>query len=269
MIDLNNIEKYRENNRIEAKKATGGLPKSLWETYSSFANTLGGIILLGVEEYRDKSLHPVNLPDPDELIEEFWEIANDIQKVSTNILSYDDVYVQKIENKHIIVITVPKAKRFDRPVYLDGSIHNSYRRNGEGDYRCTPVQIKAMVRDSEIKTQDMNIIHSYRIKMSTVKPNNRLQNLSDKDFLQAIGAIGVGEDLLFHPTAAGLLMFGKSEFIKKEYPSYCLEYKETTQDDKHTIISSDLNSGCENLYDFFTKVFEKILPCRKLLQTAL
>ena len=79
MIDLNNIEKYRENNRIEAKKATGGLPKSLWETYSSFANTLGGIILLGVEEYRDKSLHPVNLPDPDELIEEFWEIANDIQ----------------------------------------------------------------------------------------------------------------------------------------------------------------------------------------------
>ena len=101
-------------------------------------------------------------------------------------------------------------------------------------------------------------LHSYRIKMSNVKPNNRLQNLSDKDFLQAIGAIGVGEDLLFHPTAAGLLMFGRSEFIKKEYPSYCLEYKETTQDDKHTIISSDLNSDCENLYDFFIKVFEKI-----------
>lgn len=118
VIDLNNIEKYRENNRIEAKKATGGLPKSLWETYSSFANTLGGIILLGVEEYRDKSLHPVNLPDPDELIEEFWEIANDIQKVSTNILSYDDVYVQKIEEKHIIVITVPKPKDLTVPCIL-------------------------------------------------------------------------------------------------------------------------------------------------------
>ena len=166
MIDLNNIEKLQRKQSNRGQKwQQADLPKSLWETYSSFANTLGGIILLGVEEYRDKSLHPVNLPDPDELIEEFWEIANDIQKVSTNILSYDDVYVQKIEEKHIIVITVPKAKRFDRPVYLDGSIHNSYRRNGEGDYRCTLDQINAMVRDSKIK----NTRYEYHRKYDCIR----------------------------------------------------------------------------------------------------
>ena len=81
MIDFQHLEKYRENNRIEAKKSLGGLPHSIWETYSAFGNTLGGVLLLGVVELPDKSLQTVNLPDPQTLIEEFWQIANDPEKI--------------------------------------------------------------------------------------------------------------------------------------------------------------------------------------------
>ena len=142
------LEEYREDNRIEAKQARGGLPKSLWETYSAFANTLGGVILLGVAEAQDKSLFAVPLPDPQALIDEFWQLINDPSVVSSNILQPEDVQILRCEGVDIVAIFVPRAQRKHRPVYIGQDPYTgTYYRRGEGDWHSPRHEVEAMLRD--------------------------------------------------------------------------------------------------------------------------
>ena len=146
MINFSHLERYREGNRLEAKLAVGGLPESLWETYSAFANTEGGVILLGVEELPDRSLRPARLPDPEKLIGEFWNMLNDKRIVSANILSHGDVCIKEAGKERIVVITVPRAEEGERPVYLGPDPYSgTYRRAGDGDYRCSKEEVEAML----------------------------------------------------------------------------------------------------------------------------
>ena len=77
---MNNIKEllnHGERITLECKAAEKGLPKSLWETYSAFANTYGGTILLGVEEHKEeidpqKRYTVTNISNPQKLITDFW-----------------------------------------------------------------------------------------------------------------------------------------------------------------------------------------------------
>ena len=148
---LSQLHKYQENNRIEAKKAVGGLPRSIWESYSAFANTGGGVILLGVaENKKDKRLYPVDLPDPQRLIAQFLELVDDPRVVNRNLLKSRDVAVEEVDGKEIVVIRVPRATRKQKPVYIGGNpMLGTYYRSGDGDFKCTPEQVEKMLKDAQ------------------------------------------------------------------------------------------------------------------------
>ncbi|MDX9916338.1 MAG: putative DNA binding domain-containing protein, partial [Sphaerochaeta sp.] len=60
---LTELGSLKENNRLAVKRARSGVPQTLWQTYSSFANTMGGTIILGVDEDAEGNLHVVGVPD--------------------------------------------------------------------------------------------------------------------------------------------------------------------------------------------------------------
>ena len=48
--DIKRLVAKSENDADEFKRARGGVPADFWPSYSSFANTDGGVIILGVRE---------------------------------------------------------------------------------------------------------------------------------------------------------------------------------------------------------------------------
>ena len=274
MLNFANLEIYRENNRIEAKKAQGGLPHSIWETYSAFANSFGGILLLGVVEGADKRFVSVPLPSPERLVSEFWEMINDRTKVSANILSEQDVQIVESGGNRIVVIQIPRAGRHERPVYIGTDpFSGSYFRDGEGDYRCSPDEVRSMLRDRTDEPQDAMVLEEfstdclapgcisrYRVRLSDLHPRPAWQRSISCHFLPCIGSVARGKDGQYHPTAAGLLMFGKSRDIRREFPDYLLDYQEL---DASGRLLWQLTSRSEDwsgsLFDFYFLVYHRIL----------
>ena len=115
--DVHKILSKGERINIECKLAKKKLP-NLWDTYSAFANTNGGTILLGIEENLSESdlskrFTIVGVEDASKIKKEFWDLVNDTNKVNANILSADDVESVVVDGVEIVAIHVPRADSVD------------------------------------------------------------------------------------------------------------------------------------------------------------
>ncbi|MDE6661322.1 MAG: ATP-binding protein [Anaeroplasmataceae bacterium] len=150
MINLKSLNSLKENYQLKAKTAKGGFPPSIWRTYSSFANTKGGTILLGVSKKEDCSLTPIGLTKNEvlDLQKKFWDNIKDTKIVSSNILTDKDVRIEQIDSSFILVIEIPEASRQQKPIYINDNVWNAYQRFFIGDYKMTKSEVFEMIRDS-------------------------------------------------------------------------------------------------------------------------
>lgn len=239
---------YGEHLMLECKKAESALPRSVWETYSAFANTLGGTILLGVDEnLKEKDLEKrftiSNIENPQARLKEFWDIVNNAEKVSINILRDADVGTCEIDGKTIIWIEVPQADYTQKPVYINKNpISGTFKRNNEGDYHCKEPEIMAMLRDSSdagndgtflegytLDDIDPETLKAYRIRFATFNPDHVWNKADDKTFLLNMGGYVVNRRTKTEGlTTAGLLMFGKGLPVRERFSNIRLDYLDKT-----------------------------------------
>lgn len=277
-FSLEMLATYKGNSLLEVKSARGGLPNSLWESYSAFANSEGGVIVLGVKENsKDGSLYVEGLDDVHKLLKDFWNMVNNRQKVSCNILTDSMAVPDRIEGKDVIVIRVPRAERTSRPVYVGSDPRTgTYRRNFEGDYHCSIDEVSLMIRDSALVTDDNKLltdldvsvfcpdtVKSYRNIFQLIRQNHLWNKEDDAMFLRRIGAVREDKDTgKFHPTVAGLLMFGYEYEITAVFPNYFLDYQENRTNGIYARwtdrITSQSGDWSGNVFDFLLRVIPKL-----------
>ena len=279
--DIKVLLEVGERISFECKKAENNIPKSVWETYSSFANTIGGIIVLGITEnvkFVGEANHfeITGITNPQKLRKEFFDTLNS-NKVNRNILTDSDVEIIDYEGVPLMCITVPQADYRQRPIYINGNMMNgAFKRNYEGDYHCTEEDVKAMIRDANdsgndgiliehynIDDIDSATLNAYRNRFRTANPDHIWNDYDDKDFLLNIGAYIRDRNTRREGlTLAGLLVFGKGLSIRERFDNIRMDYLDFTNLEEESRWSDRLTYDGRwenNLYNFFMRVQSKLI----------
>jgi ATP-dependent DNA helicase RecG len=284
MIEIRSIadlELLRESVELECKLALGrdglgALPEDFWSTYSAFANTSGGVVVLGVREKQQKFIIE-GIPNVAKVRKELFDALNNRQKVSVNLLTDADVREISLDGRTVLVIEIPRSSRKHRPVHLSTNplAGHTYRRLNEGDRTVSDEDVRRMLAEQVEDSRDDRILkgysfddlnagtfRAYRQVFTNRDPGHVWNGYEDHEFLRHLGGWRrdreTGEGGL---TLAGLLMFGQMVSIQEELPNYMLDYQERPEAKTEArwidrITLDGKWSG--NLYDFYRKVYLKL-----------
>ena len=269
---LEQLLQEKESSEVEFKSAAGGFPKSFWETYSSFANTNGGAIIFGVKEKSGEFyLDGLTREQVEKYKRDFFNNMHSKQNISIALLKEEDVQDIEFKGSHFLFFYIPRVDRNFRPVFqgLDPRT-GTFRRDIEGDYRCSPEEVNSMFADANIANPadgrilknygkedlDEQSIKQYRRKFEQYNPDHVWNTLSEDEFLQRINVFRkdrkTGE---YGLTYAGLLMFGTYSAIMDENPNFFPDYQEI-QNPKDRWVNRIYPDGNweSNLFQFYSRV---------------
>lgn len=262
---------FKESHKCELKKSENKIPNSFWETYSAFANTEGGVIILGIDEKNSTdTIQGVN--NHNQMTDDIWNTLSNPNKVSANLLVHNDIQYAEVDGKVLMFIEIREAPDDQKPIYLNGNIREVYIRKGTADKKSSPEEIRSMLISAVRKTQlldnyslddlDENSVRDFKIEVQKRYPDEHFERMSTEDFLIRIGALRKDRKNNEYKLTADLLLFlGKYNSITDRFSGFHLDYFNRKGDNERWIdrvASDEINSVEMNIYNFYRIVYEKM-----------
>lgn len=268
-------EKWKEGQHLEFKESREKLTSDLWETYSAFANTEGGVIVLGVTD----SGRIKGVQNPQQQMNDLVNTLNNGNKVSLNLCRKSGSICEvTVDGKVLILVHVPAAETRDKPVYLNEHLEHCYIRQNAADLKCSKDEVAQMVRDAGAATYrpvvlpgtgmaeiDGETFAQFRNRMRSFKPGHPWVQLGDIPLLEKLKGYAVdfetGKSGL---TIEGMLMFGSEDAIIRYFPKHQLNYFEYDGTEGTSTASRWVDRVCNdgtwvpNLYQFFFRVLPRL-----------
>lgn len=136
----------RDDDQVEVKASAGGLPKSLWESVSAFANTAGGLIILGLDE--SQGFTPATGFAPSRIMDALQSALSQADDASPKVTPIPDHTIREAEIDGAPVIVIEVQPLRDNPTLVppcyittQGIRRGSYKRVGDADIRLTDYEV--------------------------------------------------------------------------------------------------------------------------------
>lgn len=268
----------RENLELEFKTAAGGMPSSLWDTVSAFANTHGGWILLGVREDKEK-IRVEGVKNSEAMKQDIFNLMRNRQKISMEVCGPEDILIQKTEGMDIITLKVRAVSNSEKPVYIDGNPYSgTFVRRNEGDYHCKKDEVDRMIRGAGAQSADSAVLKGlsyddldkqtlsrYRQRFRQFNSAHQWNEYEDMRFLKALGGYRkdphTGEEGL---TKAAVLMFGSREAIFSIRPRHLIDFRLLAAESSGEETRWEDRIAWEgNLYDAFFQIYPRLTESLK------
>ena len=197
---------------VEAKQAEGGLPKKAINSIAAFANTSGGLLLLGLS---DPAFEPVNV--------DAAKLAADLAAACADDLEPSirpEIEIVTIKGHQVVAALVEELSPAQKPCYVKsrGLEGGAYIRTHDGDRRLSGYEIHVLMSGRGQPRNDMTLVadatyeHLDRELVAALLRRMRrrgpaVSNSDDQDILRMVGVtVGDGDPGI---SLAGLLSLGR------------------------------------------------------------